>query len=287
MKFIFTYLFTTLFGMLYAEEVNLNIGQITSFFDANSNGTINQVPFSLSQLESFYQQLQQPRGQKAKELAQKYLKHSYPKGSISISQIEQAKLPNIAKAELLKANGESLLINFTLKELWTLSSGLLNLIPSNSIQVKTNRLNAKNIEIGLSKFGHNLHYSTFVRMHDVSGKSYLFSSPSEDNLVAEGLDKIKNSFFITFINNQCSKKECQTRKSANIFSSFKFKTLQSSQISPKAKIVAQCHYENIYRREYSHYLNIQIAYNECKLKTINGRKPKPLSPLLKRLYGNE
>lgn len=278
--------FTLVVGMAYGKEVTLDIGQITSFFDANSKGTVNQVAFSLSQLESFHEQLQNPKGRKAKELTKKYLKYSYPKGSIPITQIAKAKLPNISKAELLKANGESLLIDFSLEELWSLSPTVLNLIPTQSVQVKTATLSAKNIEIGLSKFKHNLYYSTFVRMHDVSGKGYLFSSPSEENLVAEGLDKIKNNFPITFINSQCSQNKCVTTKNANIFSSFKFDRLQISQILPKAKVLAQCNYENIYRREYHNYSSIEVAYNECILKTINREKPKPISPLLKRLYND-
>lgn len=284
MKPFISLLFILSLTKVYAEEIVLDIGRISKFFEQNSDGTVNRVSFSLRQLESFHQQLQYPKGKASKKLTQKYLKYTYPKGSVPIGQIVNSPLPNSAKAEIIKSNGTSLLIGFTLQELWSLPSKLLQLIPERSVQVKTPTLLAKNIENGLQDFKHNLYYSTFIRMDDAQGKEYLFSSPSENNLVAEGLYKIKNGFPIAFVNHQCQKKKCTTERQNEIYSSFEFDRVEASQILPTAKVIATCHYENIYRREYRDHSSIEVAYHQCHLKSINSQQPKAIDPLLKRLY---
>lgn len=282
MKKLLIFFLLLLNGNLNAENITLDIAQISSFFDSHSNGKVNPVPFNLRQLESFHKQLG-VKGKEAKNLTRKYLKFTYPKGSIAIGKINSSSLPMSSKLELIKANGKNLVISFSLTELWSLPQKLLNAIPPHSINASVNRLDAKNIERGLVKFKHNLHYSTFIRMQDSLMKEYLFSSPSEDNLVAEGLDKIKNNFSITFKAQECKKSKCTSKKKQDIYSSFKFEKLYSS-IPIQANIIAQCNYENIYRREYTNELSIEIAYDNCSVESINGQKPKAISPLLQRLY---
>lgn len=123
-------------------------------------------------------------------------------------------------------------------------------------------------------------------MQDSSMKEYLFSSPSEDNLVAEGFEKIKNNFTINFEVHKCIHAKCTTIKNQDIYSSFKFNKLYST-LNPKSKVMAKCNYENIYRREYTNELTIEIAYDNCTIETINGNKAKAISPLLQRLYDDK
>lgn len=285
MKFLFFILLLLSYATSFAEEIGLDIQQINSFF--NNQGVADKVPFNLNQLESFYIKLNKPKGDAAIKLTKKYLSLSYPKGYVYIVDVINSKLPSTSKVLILKASKQSLLLSANLDDLWQMPLEYLNSIQLNSIKAEGLNIASNSIQNKVLDHNHNLSYSAYVRMHDSSGEEYLLSTPSEQHAVSEVLSKVGNSFQISFISDQCTEKQCVTKNINGIFSSFKFSAIQLSQLSSGNNVVAECGYENIYRREYQNHSVIEVSYNNCRLVSIDGKAPEKLSPLLKRIYSNE
>lgn len=268
-----------------AKEIAIDIQKVNSFFE--NNGVVDKTPFNLPQLEEFHAKLAPSNDYYSSKITRKYLDLTYPKGHVSIVDVVSAKLPSTSKVLILKASKQSLLLSAKLDDLWEVPLEYLNSIQSNSINIESLNITSTNIQNKVLDYTHNLNYSAYVRIHDSSGEEYLLSSPSEQHAVSEVLRMVGNSFLIRFIGFQCTEKQCVTKNTSGVFSSFKFSAIQPSEILPSDDVITECGYENIYRREYQSHTEIEVVYKNCRLISINGKKPEIVNPLLKRLYSSE
>jgi len=267
-----------LLSLLHSEKVEIDIAQINKFFDKDRDGVADRVAFDLAKFEEFYQQLGTP--QRFDKITQKYLSLTYPQGKVRLNDILHSSLPPSSQKLIVQANNKSLILSTALSDLWSLDAKALEMVKAKSVKVGS--LEANEIETKAQKYQDNMHYVAYIRIGDTNDNEYLSSNPSNEHLVSEVLSKIKGSFDIEFVAGSCTQDKCKSKGEGIIFSSFSLQQKDIVRIATGDRVVANCSYDTIYRREYSTHKEIEITYRGCRLLTINGKTPPKFDSVFER-----
>ncbi len=277
-----------------AETIEIPADLVAQLFAQQTpNATIPKRAFNLTELEAVIGRYA-PTPKAQEDLTRRYLKLSYPAGTLDLMQLAGSGLPRPAKLAVLRAPESSVRLSCTASVGELLGQVprdlLLALLESpaaaNGVMPRTMDA-AELLQITKTRYAKESDYDTHVPIHDTSGESYVVSSPRlRTHLLGALLDKTRNQQrTIALQVAECADAICKSVAVGEGFASFAFIDGGADYLAAGQAATAKCRYDAGYRRVYDNRTEIELAFTGCTLETVAGGAPhrEPLLDDLRRV----
>lgn len=272
----------------HAEEVVVPADLIYQIFAADDvNQELRKRPFSLDEFQGIVLDprfANAPRTQQ--EIARRYLAITYPAGPVPLLQVIKEGLTSPIYEILFEATPKSLIVEVSsnwedvLVSLSGLSADsrevfLRNLprswsAPAATLDIRRLLLFANDRYRQIVPF-----YRPNIAMGDATGKSYLLSTAGRDHLLARLLETREHvGWTLLATAATCGEEFCLTSKMGDSRASLRFRGREVWLVHSDDRVKAECQYRAVYRREYADQLEIEYAFEDCLLLSVNGEAPK-------------
>lgn len=273
------------------EEVQIPADLVQQLFERQTpNQPIQKRPFDLEELQAVVGKYGNP-SKVAVDLTHRYLKVSYPKEAIDVLQIVHSDLPEEVKLALVAAPAGSLRISLGANPRAWLGSipqqflqALFRAPAANMAHDSLQPLEISDLlALNSEHYSRAIFYSAQTPMHVDQGY-YLVSYPRRETHLLDaylewGRARPRR---VIFSSAQCQEERCITPSVGETFASFEFRGSDASYPRAGQRVEATCRYQAAYRRDYETRSEIEFAFEECTLETLDGKAPVR-DPLLEDL----
>lgn len=277
------------------DEVLIPAELIHQLFQTEEpNQSIPKRLFNLSELETLLSDPRFKKPDRARDLTRRYLAITYPAGLTHAADLARSDLDPTILEQLLTAPPGS--VRFAMPRDLEEALDLLGQLPPKSAEAllagksdlvvhQLEKLDiASLLKISDERFQKIVpFYGSTVPIHDAQRDRYLLSTPAREHCLARLLEGSKaNGVECSATLEVCEDETCRSSRSGNSYASFKFEEQHHWYLRPADGFTATCLYANTFRREYTDRLEIEYAFEGCRLLTVNGEEPA-MDPLLQDL----